>query len=325
MRLCAVADPREPSLGPPDLIYKTAGIRRAACPVRHACAVGGTLVVAPASSTSSASSLTRGRTVRAIWTAAICACIASAACGLRSAQIAQDRFFDSDGIRVRYQVSGQGTPVVLIHGFGETLERWQTAGVVRALTPHFQVIAMDVRGHGQSSKPHDPEAYGPALAEDVVRLLHHVGATKAHIVGYSMGALVALDLGTQHQESVLSIVLGGTGWIAPEVLNDFSQQADAYQRGRIPLHDGDDPKAFAALLRSFRALSADDLRRITIPMAALIGANDAFMSDVRRLATVLPTVQVVVIPGASHATALDHPAFAAGLVAFLQQRAVTGR
>ncbi len=152
---------------------------------------------------------TAGRLV-ALW-----ACIA---CGYAAApgQSTQDRFLDSDGARIRFQVSGQGPPVVLIHGFGESLEIWHQRGVVRALSPHFTVIAMDVRGHGRSGKPHDPKSYGTELSGDVVRLLDNLGATKAHIVGYSMGALVALDFAVLHQDRTLSVVLGGAGWNPPE-------------------------------------------------------------------------------------------------------------
>jgi hypothetical protein len=122
---------------------------------------------------------------------ALCACVASLHCG--PAKKTQDRFFDSNRVQIRYQVAGEGPPVVLIHGFGETLERWQSAGVVSALAPHFQVITFDVRGHGGSDKPHDRQSYGTELAADIDRLLRHLNVPKAHIVGYSMGAMVALD------------------------------------------------------------------------------------------------------------------------------------
>lgn len=154
------------------------------------------------------------------------ACLVSVQCAL--GQSAQDRFLDSNGVRIRYQVWGQGSPVVLIHGFGETLEIWHRADVVRVLSRHFQVIAIDVRGHGRSSKPHDQKSYGAELSADVVRLLRHLGNSKAHIVGYSMGALVALDFAVIHQEHALSVVLGGAGWNPAETLDDFRQQAEAY-------------------------------------------------------------------------------------------------
>jgi pimeloyl-ACP methyl ester carboxylesterase len=228
-----------------------------------------------------------------------------------------DRFFDSNGTRIRFQVWGQGPPVVLIHGFGESLESWHQGEVIRSLSPHFQVIAMDVRGHGRSSKPHDHNSYGAELAADVLRLLRHLSLTKAHIVGYSMGALVALDFAVLHKEHALSIVLGGAGWNPPETLDDFKRLAEAYEQGRAPVRDGDDAKALAALLRGLRGLSEEDVRRLQVPMAALIGANDRFMANVQRLSSVLPGVQVMVIPEADHATAPSHPKFGEALLSFL--------
>lgn len=232
-------------------------------------------------------------------------------------QSTPDRFFDSNGVRIRYQVRGQGPPVVLIHGFGETLESWDRSEVGRVLSPHFQVIAIDMRGHGRSAKPHDPKWYGPELAGDVVRLLSHIGTTKAHIVGYSLGALVALDFAVLHQEHALSVILGGAGWNPPETLEDFRQQAEAFEQGKVPVGDGDDAKALAALLRGLRVLSEEDVRRIRVPMAALIGENDRFMANVQRLSRVLPGMQLTVIPQVNHATAPADPKFVQALLAFL--------
>lgn len=232
-------------------------------------------------------------------------------------QPTQDRFMDSNGVRIRYQVWGQGTPVILIHGFGESLESWQHRGIVNVLSPHFQVIAIDMRGHGRSDKPHDLKSYGAELSEDVIRLLRRLGITKAHIVGYSMGALVALDLAVLHQEHVLSAVLGGAGWNPPETLSEFRQQAEAFEQGKVPTRDGDDTKALAALLRGLRVFSEEEVRRINVPMAALIGANDRFMPNVRRLSRVLPRLQVTVIPDVDHTTAPGHPKFGEALLAFL--------
>jgi pimeloyl-ACP methyl ester carboxylesterase len=248
--------------------------------------------------------------------AAVCACLVCTDCGLT--QRVQDAFFDSNGVAIRYRVSGQGPSVVLIHGFGETLERWQSAGIIPLLSPHFQVIAMDVRGHGRSGKPHNEGSYGAELTSDILRLLRHLRVTKAHIVGYSMGAMIALDFAVLHQQHTLSIVLGGAGWNPPEILDEFRQQAEAFERGEVPARDGDDPKALAALLRGVRVLSETDVRSINVPMAAFIGSQDRFMPNVHRLSRVLPRVNVQIIPGANHTTAITHPRFGTALLAFLR-------
>ncbi len=238
-------------------------------------------------------------------------------CLCAQGQSTQDRFFDSNGVRIRYRVWGQGPPVVLLHGFGESLEIWESRGVVRALSPHFQVIALDMRGHGRSNKPHDPKSYGTELSSDIVRLLRNLGTPKAHIVGYSMGALVAWDFAVLHHEHALSVVLGGAGWNPPETLDDFARQAEAFEQGKVVAREGDDVKALAASLRGLWVLSEEDVRSIRVPLAVLVGANDRFMPNVQRLARVRPSTEVTVIPDSDHATAPTHPKFSEALLNFL--------
>lgn len=101
-----------------------------------------------------------------------------------------DTFFDSKGVRIRFIEQGQGAPIVLIHGYTGTLERhWINPGVFTDLSKDHRVIAIDCRGHGKSGKPADPKAYGPEMGQDIVRLLDHLKISRAHVVGFSMGAI----------------------------------------------------------------------------------------------------------------------------------------
>jgi len=185
---------------------------------------------------------------------------------------------------------------------------------------------MDLRGHGHSGKPHDRKSYGTELAADVVRLLSHIGATKAHIVGYSLGGLIALDVAALQQEHALSVVVGGTGWPPPAAVDNFRRQAEAFEQGKIPVREGDDAMAWAALLRGLRVLSAEDVHRIKIPLAVVIGADDPFMADAQRLSRAVPTTEVIIIPAANYQTAMGHPKFFEALLAFLlKQRAAPTR
>src|SRR5271156_2930425 len=88
--------------------------------------------------------------------------------------------FKSSGVKIAYSVQGKGEPVVLIHGWLASAGlNWELPGTSAMLAKDFQVIAMDVRGHGQSDKPAKEEEYGEALVEDVVRLLDHLKIKKA--------------------------------------------------------------------------------------------------------------------------------------------------
>lgn len=132
---------------------------------------------------------------------------------------AQDKFFDSNGVKIRYVESGSGPPMVLVHGFGNTVETWMNAGrfgdVAKSsnagpfddLAKSYHVIAFDLRGHGKSGKPHDAKQYGPELALDVVRLLDHLRIPRAHIVGYSLGANITSQLLTLRPDRFLTATL----------------------------------------------------------------------------------------------------------------------
>lgn len=88
--------------------------------------------------------------------------------------------FDSDGVKISYTERGAGPPVVLIHGWAVDSGMW--GKVTAALAPDFRVIAIDCRGHGRSDKPHEPAAYGPKMAGDIVRQLDHLRIPQAHLV-----------------------------------------------------------------------------------------------------------------------------------------------
>src|SRR5262245_56603000 len=92
----------------------------------------------------------------------------------------RDKFFVSGGIRIHYVESGHGAPIVLIHGLAGSVERhWLNSGILAGLAADHRVIALDLRGHGRSGKPHDPRAYGKEMSRDVIRLLDHLQIQRA--------------------------------------------------------------------------------------------------------------------------------------------------
>ena len=125
---------------------------------------------------------------------------------MSGARAAEDRFFESAGVRIHYVEQGTGEPVVLIHGYTVDLnEQWIATGVFPALASSYRVIALDARGHGLSEKPHERSAYRPEMGLDIIRLL----IRRAHIVGYSMGAHIVAQLVTTHPDRFITLTLGG--------------------------------------------------------------------------------------------------------------------
>jgi pimeloyl-ACP methyl ester carboxylesterase len=119
-------------------------------------------------------------------------------------------FATNNGVRIHYEVEGQGEPLVLQHGFSSDLSDWRTVGYVDALRDTYQCILIDARGHGQSDKPHDPEAYELInKVKDVFAVLDDIGIEKAHYWGYSMGGVIGLSVATNGGERFRSVVMGG--------------------------------------------------------------------------------------------------------------------
>ena len=107
-------------------------------------------------------------------------------------------------INVNYEISGQGEPLLFIHGLGSSCRDWEKQ------TPHFvdrfQVIAMDLRGHGKSAKPPGPYSLSQ-FAGDMAELMCVLGIPYANVAGISMGGMVAFELVTQYPQLVTSLTI----------------------------------------------------------------------------------------------------------------------
>ncbi len=112
---------------------------------------------------------------------------------------AQSGLAPVNGIKIWYAVFGHGQPVLLLHGGLANANYW--GHQVRALQSHYQVVVMDSRGHGRSSRDAQPYGYD-LMASDVLALMDHLGIKKAAIVGWSDGAIIGLDIAMHHPERV---------------------------------------------------------------------------------------------------------------------------
>ena len=200
---------------------------------------------------------------------------------------AESQFFDAKGVKIHFLIEGTGEPVVLIHGLDSSARvNWQMPGTIDALAKDHQVIAIDLPGYGESDKPADPAAYGEQWVDDVILLLNHLNIRKAHIVGYSMGGMVALKLIAEHPERVISGTLGGAGW-----LREDSILQKIWTHMRTP----------GARSITELALTADQLKAIRIPVEILVGDRDPMKKlYVEPLESVRSDWRVIEIEGAGH-------------------------
>jgi len=120
-------------------------------------------------------------------------------------------FAINQGIRIHYEVEGQGSPLVMVHPFACTLETWRELGYTQELGKEHRLILIDLRGHGRSDKPHDPVSYlWEPMVRDVGAVLDDLGVAKAHYLGYSLGARLGMELNRFGLLSRFqSLVLGG--------------------------------------------------------------------------------------------------------------------
>ncbi|HEY3130689.1 MAG TPA: alpha/beta hydrolase [Acidobacteriota bacterium] len=222
--------------------------------------------------------------------------------------------FDSNGVPIAYTVEGQGEPVVLIHGLNSSAGmNWRAPGTIGRLARSYQVIALDLRGHGRSGKPLESGAYGTEMVEDVIRLLDHLEIKTAHIIGYSMGGMITLKLITEHPERVRSAMLGGMGWLrSGSAMQNFWGKLPNKEATRTP----------SACVRSLGqlAVTKDEVKNVRVPVEIVIGDRD----PVRRLYVaplqpVRPDWPIILISGAGHLNCAIKPQFQDELQKWLDQ------
>jgi pimeloyl-ACP methyl ester carboxylesterase len=240
-----------------------------------------------------------------------------------------DRFFDSGGVRIRYRVAGEGEPVVLVHGFVFAMEpSWVRTGVMEALSRDHRVVALDLRGHGESGKPHDPGRYGVEMIRDVLRLMDHLGIERAHLVGYSMGGELALKLLELAPERLLSLVIGGAGWVRAGDFKHRSWEVGADLLARVgpgesisahvfpdpdarppaevlAVFDANDPAALAAVSRGMLGVEVPEavLRANRVPTLVVFGEHDWIRPSGDAMPGVMASLAMRVIPGQDHGVA----------------------
>jgi pimeloyl-ACP methyl ester carboxylesterase len=225
------------------------------------------------------------------------------------------RAFSVNGVKIHYLVEGQGEPVVLIHGLhSSALMNWGPNGIMSELAKDHQVIALDLPGHGQSDKPNDEKAYGLQLVADVVALLDELKIKKAHIVGYSLGGMIAIKFLVMHPDRAISGTIGGMGWLrAGSRLERSWGQLPARERSRTP----------TVCVHSMGALSItqQELEDIHVSVEIVIGQRDPVKRMyVSPLQQVRPDWPIVEIEGAGHITCVTRPQFGQAVAQFVRKQ-----
>ncbi len=245
--------------------------------------------------------------------------------------------FTSDGLQLAYDEFGPKDArkaMVLVHGFSSNkYENWKRMGWYDAIAGKgIRGFALDCRGHGESAKPHEPEKYDrKAMARDVFALMDHAGVERAHLLGFSMGAHVALTAAMTDDGRIDHLVVAGVGGrifepsrdpdgmakameatspdeIADPMLKSFRHFADEQKEDRL---------ALAACSRGPRSpITKDALMAIRRPALVIAGARDQLAGPPQGLADAIMGAKAVTIPGCDHFSMIAHGLFKASVFDF---------
>ena len=236
-------------------------------------------------------------------------------------------FFNNGEVRIYYQVEGSGQPLFLAHQATDSMDYWYRNHYVEKLIDKFQLIMTDARGHGQSDKPHDPNAYHARfVVEDFCILLDLLKIDRCHFWGYSMGGFNGLHFAKFYPSRLKSLVVGGA---FPQVVR--SEFGERLEDGfNIGIRQGPDaliayfedwwgpmPETLEARLRSLdykaswagihqtnnRLDITEDLPKMHTPTLFYAGSEDPGPHKYAPLAAeTMPNGKFVSFPGYTHGT-----------------------
>ncbi|MFC0541010.1 alpha/beta fold hydrolase [Kutzneria chonburiensis] len=228
-------------------------------------------------------------------------------------------YADVNGLHLYYERHGEaGTPLVLLHGGMLTIDL-NFAGLIPTLARKHQVIGVEMQGHGRTADI-DRAITPAALASDVVALLDHLGIDRAHVLGHSMGAAVALELAVSHPDRVLSVVPISAS-VRPDGMHedlldpsrhatsdrlptqqDFADFRDAYQRlSPHPEHFDEFLATMSASAADLKGWTDDQLAGITAPTLLVLGDHDfTTIEHGALMKRLIPGSHLAVLPNTTH-------------------------
>jgi pimeloyl-ACP methyl ester carboxylesterase len=242
-------------------------------------------------------------------------------------------FQGRDGAELAYREAGEGRPVVLIHGYFSTATvNWVRYGHVSTIAARgHRVIMPDLRGHGDSAKPHAAAAYPPdVLADDGFALIEQLGLTDYDLGGYSLGGRTTIRMLARGATPRRTIVagMGLEGIVHPggrtayfrrilTNLGTFERGTSEWMAEAFLKTVGGDPVALLHVLGTSVDTPREALARIGMPTLVLVGAEDGDNGSAQALAAALPDGQYAVVPG-NHMSAVTRPELGEAIADFLR-------
>jgi pimeloyl-ACP methyl ester carboxylesterase len=236
-----------------------------------------------------------------------------------------------NGLQMYYEIHGEGSPIVLLHGGLETIAYSLGGFLLPSLAKAHQVIAIEQQGHGHTADIDRPLSY-EQMVEDTAALLRHLEVTNADVFGYSMGGTTALGLATRHPDLVRRLVVASAPYanngmrpenvagmlsLTPDLLADSPQESARQSVAPNPDDWGTFLGKIGPMQRDFPGWPAEDVRAMAAPTLLVYGDNDAIPldhvvelyhlrgGDVNGDFEGLPASRLAIIPNTSHISIMD--------------------
>lgn len=240
-----------------------------------------------------------------------------------------------NGIRIYYEITGEGEYLLLIHGLGSSTRDWEEQ--VPVFSQKFKVISIDLRGHGKTDKPKGP--YNMEMfAKDIADLLNKLGINSTHILGISLGGGIAFQFAVDYPEMVNSLIIVNAGIEIPA--DSFKMKIEAFKRTLIVKLVGmnkmgkvlaprlfikpeqeelrkklierwaeNDKKAYISAMRALIGWSVrDQLHKLNFPTLIIGSDEDYVPSSIKEEYTALiPNAKFIEIEDARHAVTMEKP------------------
>jgi pimeloyl-ACP methyl ester carboxylesterase len=222
----------------------------------------------------------------------------------------QNGYFDVNGIKMYYEIHGQGKPLVLVHGGGSTIQT-NFAKIIPLLAKSRQVIAVELQAHGRTSDRNADSTFEQD-ADDIIQLLRNLNIDKADFLGFSNGGTTTLQIAIRHPQFVHKMILGSAlasrngmpGWFwdfmnnasldnMPQQLKEGYLKVTPDPRGLQVMHDRD-----ANRMVNFKDIPAELIKAINIPALIINADKDVVMPEhALELHRQIANSQLAIIPG----------------------------
>ncbi len=215
-----------------------------------------------------------------------------------------------NGVAVYYAIYGEGPPLLLLHGGLASADCW--SGQIPAFAAAHEVIVMDSRGHGRSTRDTRPFSYD-LMAADVVALLDHLHVARTSIVGWSDGAIIGLDIAIHHPERLDRLFAFGANFapsgLKPDAERDPVVAAYIERAGKDYARVSPTPRDYDAFVAAISTMwstqpnfTAEELARITAPTMIADGEYDEMIrrDHTEALARAVPGARLLLMPRVSH-------------------------